>query len=220
MADSEASGDARLDDPVDDPVDMDQLAAAQADVATPPDQNGQYGYLFDDSEYTESHHEATSAEPVHHPAEPAPGEWIAPPPLDPEDHRDDAFNGGIWNFKPAPAPWYRSGHSRVVLAAVSLAVIALVVSGVLLAFQRSSGEQPAPTPTETSAAAPTTETAPAATSELPPPPAPPPPPPPPSAATEVQRAPVYAPPNRPSRKPEINVTRKPMSVAPQKPSGR
>lgn len=219
MADSEAPGDARLDDPVDDPVDTDELAEAQADVVTPPDADGQYGYLFDDAA-ADPPHPSTAAEPPLLPNEPAAGEWVAPPPLDPEDHRDDAFNGGIWNFKPAPTPWYRSGHSRVVLAAVSLAVIALVVSGVLLAFQRSSGEQTAPNPAETSSAAPTTETAPATTSELPPPPAPPPPPPPPPAASEIQRAPVYAPPNRPSRKPEINVTRKPMSVAPQKPSGR
>jgi hypothetical protein len=154
-----------------------------------------------------------------------------------DDDRFDAFNMNAWNFKPAPAPWYRTKQAMAALVATAVAAVAIVVSGVLLVFR-----SPATSPVdETSTATPTVPTTAAATpsrtSELPPPPPPPPPPPSPPppppppppplappAANEAPapRAPVNRPTQRPrpTKEPEIGVTRtpatrSPISVAPQ-----
>ncbi|HEX2213559.1 MAG TPA: hypothetical protein VHH12_08945, partial [Mycobacterium sp.] len=47
----------------------------------------------------------------------------------------DAFDSNTWYFEPAPPPWYRTKQTLAVFAAVSVAAVALVVSGVLLVFR-------------------------------------------------------------------------------------
>jgi hypothetical protein len=180
-----------LDDPVDDPVDMDQL-----DVD--PTVDGEFAEECADDPHPDP-------------------EWVEPaPPTESEERTFDAFNASTWNFKPAPTPWYRTGHAAPVIVAVSIAVVALIVSVVLLAFRGSSDAETVPA-SETSTV-PTSSTAPSTTSDVPLPPPPPPPPPPPTAS-EIERAPVIVRQQpRPTKKPEINVTRLPMSVSPQKPS--
>ena len=148
-------------------------------------------------------------------------EWLEPaPPTEATERTFDAFNESTWNFKPAPTPWYRTGRSRAVIVAVSLAVIALVVSGVLLAFRGSSGEHTIPANGPDTSTAPTTATAPPTTAAESPLPPPPPPPPPPPTASEINRAPIVERQQQPKKKPEINVTRTPMSVHPQMPGTR
>lgn len=136
----------------------------------------------------------------------------------------DAFNAETWNFKPPPVPWHETPQARIAMIAVALAVIALVVSIVLLAIDGSSGDDEAPGP-QTSTTPTTTATTPSPTEVLPPPP--PPPPPPPESTAPAPQAPVYQRPRQPSqsKKPEIGVTRtpvtrSPISVAPQRPSNR
>lgn len=68
----------------------------------------------------------------------------APPPTAAEEQTFDAFDSSTWNFKPAPTPWYRTGSTPVLVAAVSVAAVALVVSVVLLAFRGTSGIRPRP----------------------------------------------------------------------------
>jgi hypothetical protein len=226
VAESEASREARLDDTVDNPVDTDQLAVGQPVDDGAPEATGEFGYLFDEPEYIDPVAEFDDQSEVAFEREDEPAaEWVAPPPLDPTEHPFDAFNAGTWNFKPATVPWYRTRSAIVALVAASLAVVALVVSVVLLAFRGSSGDEKVPAPTETSTA-PTTETVPVITSELPPPPPPPPPSPPPPpplppSASEIERAPVIIP-RQPTntKKPEFNVTRSPLSVSPQMPKRR
>lgn len=129
----------------------------------------------------------------------------------------DAFNANTWNFKPAPPPWYDSPRAKLAIAAVSLAVVALVVSIVLLLIEGPSGDRsPAPS------TAPTTTATTPTSSETPPPPLPPPPP---TAKTQEQ-APVIRTrqPSRQRDRPEIGVTRtpvtrSPLSVSPQPRSG-
>ncbi|BDX29647.1 hypothetical protein TUM20985_01940 [Mycobacterium antarcticum] len=208
MAESEASGEARVDDPVDDTVDTDQLAVDQPGDVEAPAADGDFGYLFDEPD------EVAAAEVRDGP------EWVeSAPPMQSQERTVDAFNAfdaSTWNFKPMPTPWYRTGKSLAVLVVVSLAAITLVVSGVLLAFRGPSNDEPVPT--RDTSTAPTPSTAPSTTRNVPLPPPPPPPPPPPSAS-EIQRAPVAERrPPRPTKKPEINVTRSPLSVSPQKPS--
>ncbi|MCW2519338.1 MAG: hypothetical protein JWR46_1957 [Mycobacterium sp.] len=212
MADSEASGEAWVGDPVDDRVDTDQLAVVPPENDEAPTADAEFGYLFD-ADQPEVVDEYAD-EPIVVP------EWVEPaPPTEAEEQTFDAFNATTWNFKPAPTPWYRTGLSLTVIVALSIAVVALVVSVVLLAFRGSPAEENIPANAPGTSTAPTTETAPVATSEEPPPPPPPPaPPPPPPTAAEVSRAPVYQRPPQPTKKPEINVTRSPMSVHPQMPS--
>jgi hypothetical protein len=215
VADSEASGEAWVDDPVDDGVDTDQLAVGPPEDGAVPAADTEFGYLFDadQPEVVEEYVDEPTVAP----------EWVEPaPPTEAEEQTFDAFNATTWNFKPAPTPWYRTGLSLTVIVALSIAVVALVVSVVLLAFRGSPAEENIPANAPGTSTAPTTETAPVATSEEPPPPppppAPPPPPPPPPTAAEVSRAPVSQRPPQPTKKPEINVTRSPMSVRPQMPS--
>ena len=198
MADEDASGEAKLEDPVDGTVDTDDLGVHPAEYVDAPRTDAEFDYLLD-----EDH------------GDPA---WTAPPP-EHDGQTFDAFNASTWNFQPVQSSWYQTGHNRTVLAAVSIAAAALVVSVVLLAF-RGSGAGTAPGPASDASTAPTTATASVATSaEAPPPPPPvaPPPPPPPSVSEVVTRAPVVERPAQPTRKPEINVTRAPLSVHPNMP---
>ncbi|BBZ30977.1 hypothetical protein MMAD_52720 [Mycolicibacterium madagascariense] len=200
MADEEASGEATLDHPVDGTVDTDDLGVRPAEHGVDATRtDAEFDYLLDE-DFSD------------------PG-W-SPPPPDDAGPTFDAFNASTWNFRPVQAPWYRTGHNRAVLAAVSMATVALVVSVVLLAF-RGSGAGSAPGPIPDASTAPTTATAPVVTSaEAPPPPpvAPPPPPPPPTVSEVVTRAPVVERSTPPTtRKPEINVTRAPLSVHPNMP---
>lgn len=144
---------------------------------------------------------------------------------DPDDDRFDAFNANTWHFKAPAAPWYRTRQALFALAAVTAAIVALVVSVVLLAFRGPSDTDETPT-TDTSSTPTTAASTPDTTSALPPPP-PPPPPPPATSASSVAPPPVYNRPRgeqRPTKQPEIGVTRTPVtrtqiSVAPQPRAG-
>lgn len=116
-------------------------------------------------------------------------------------------------FKPAPAPWWRTGRVAAVLAAVvALSIVVALIFWLLRGTDPESGTTPAPPPSPSSTT-PTT-TAPSPSSEPPPPPPPPP-------APEENPAPTrqYQPPRQwsstPRSKPEIGVTRSPISVAPR-----
>lgn len=114
-----------------------------------------------------------------------------------------------------PSSWYQSPTAIGALAAIGVAVIAIVVSAVLLVSHNSRDTTPEPVERTTVMPSPepatsAPRTTPSASSPAPPPPppettaAPPPPePPPPTARTN------------PSRQPRIDVTRTPMSVEPQ-----
>ena len=192
MADSEAPGEAKVDEPDEDRIDTDPFAVQTADAADSPP-------VDDEFEYLPGTPPAAAADPA------------------PDGHGFDAFNANTWTFKAPPPPWYRMKKSVLTMVAVVIAVVTLVVSIVLLATRSPTDDERSPA-TETSAV-PTTATTPATTRAVAPAPLPPPPPPPPPPS-EAQRAPVYAPAPRQTKKPEINVTRKPMSVSPQKPSNR
>ena len=155
---------------------------------------------------------------------------------DPDDPGHfDAFNINTWSFRPAPTPWYRTRQAVTAIIAASAAMVAIVVSAVLLVFR---GQGDTVTDDVTSSVTPTAPTSAApvqvASSEAPPPPL--------ATATagdglatatagdglatatagdgglagepgaEV-RAPQVQP--RQTKGPEINVTRSPISVAPQ-----
>jgi hypothetical protein len=140
---------------------------------------------------------------------------------DPDDHFD-AFDANTWHFKAPPTPWYRTRQALIALVAVSAAVVALIVSVVLLAFRGGSGTEDTPA-TDTSSTPTTAASTPDTTSALPPPP----PPPPETSASPSAPPPVYNRPRgeqRPTKQPEIGVTRTPVtrtqiSVAPQPRSG-
>jgi hypothetical protein len=133
----------------------------------------------------------------------------------------DAFDHNTWRFTPAPPPWYRTKQALTAIVAASAALVAIVVSGVLLVVRGPAnvdGVTGSVTPTAPTAAGPV----PMATSEQPPP-APPPPP----TASQVNTAPTYYPTYqpRPTKAPEIGVTRtpvtrEPLSVAPQPRTGQ
>jgi hypothetical protein len=147
-----------------------------------------------------------------------------------DEDRFDAFNASTWHFKAPPTPWYRTRLASIAMVAVGLAVIAIVVSAVLLAFSGPPKTEQTPA-TRTSSTPTTAASTSEATSALPPPPPPtrpsppppPPPPPPPETAAPPVQPPVYNRPRsepRPNRGPEIGVTRtpvtrSPISVAPQ-----
>jgi hypothetical protein len=136
----------------------------------------------------------------------------------------DAFDENTWDEALTPAaslPWHRSRQAQTLLLASGVALSAIVVSIVLLAFRGSvTVDNPVPGPTTT----PVTTALATASSKPEPPPQPPPesplPPesPPPPGPPAVQQAPAFQRPTaapRPTKAPEINVTRYPMSVAPQ-----
>jgi hypothetical protein len=154
--------------------------------------------------------------------EPGDNFWDNQP--DPDDNGHfDAFNVTTWSFKPAPTPWYRTKQALTAIIAVSAAVAAIVVSGVLLVFRGPGGTVDEVTSSVTPTAPTSAQPAPVATSAAPEPPLPPPlPPPPPETASPVNTAPRYEAPRvqpRQTKGPQINVTRSPMSVAPQPRTG-
>ncbi|MDP9167724.1 MAG: hypothetical protein M3O32_16950, partial [Actinomycetota bacterium] len=121
MADGEAPGEARLDDPVDgpgDPVDTDRLAVDQRTPVDTAGEDAQFGYLLD-----ADHHDSTTG--LTEADEPAVGfaedpypqpEWVEPPPpTEAEEKTFDAFDARTWNFTPAPMPWYRTGPTAAVV---------------------------------------------------------------------------------------------------------
>lgn len=201
---------------MDDPVDTDRL-----DILVPEDPDTEAevpGEEFDAADYGDGW-----------------SGWVDTEPDVPDEDRFDAFNASTWHFKAPPTPWYRTKQALVAMVAVGVAVVAIVVSAVLLAFrgpsdttdQAPATQAPA---TQTSSTPTTVASTPEPTSELPPPPPPPPPPPlppPESAAAPPAPPPAYDRPRsepRPTRGPEIGVTRTPItrapiSVAPQPRSG-
>ncbi|MDY6869685.1 MAG: hypothetical protein SV966_03715 [Actinomycetota bacterium] len=143
-------------------------------------------------------------------------EYTAPLP----DDRFDAFNSTTWTFRPPPTPWYRTRQAVTALMIVALALIALVVSAVLLLLGGLDGadsdEESTVAPTPSSTVAP----APSRTSEVPPPPPPAaPPPPPPSAEAPANSGPTWRQTQRPSQtnRPRIDVTKSPAIRKPDNP---
>jgi hypothetical protein len=138
---------------------------------------------------------------------------------EPDDGHFDAFKADTWNFTPPPIPWYRGTQAMTAVVAAAAALVAIVVSGVLLVFRGSNSTVDHPTPVSQTETATATSAAPTTVDsrvELPPP-APPPPPPPESVAPSVNTAPTYSPPRveQPATKePEIGVTRTPITRAP------
>jgi hypothetical protein len=201
--------------------------------------SGDFDYLFEDPADSDG---LTSGDEV---VEVQPAEDLESPPKDPGDDlwdepddnfwdnqpdaddfpkdtgRFDAFNDNSWSFSPPPTPWYSTKQALTAIIAASAAVVAIVVSGVLLVFRG-----PANTVDQvTSSVTPTAPTSAAsvATSDVPEPSLPPPPP---ETASPVNTAPRYNPTYqpRPSKAPEIGVTRTPVtrlpiSVAPQPRTG-
>ena len=163
MAEREASGD--FDYLFDDPADADGLtghapafdpeAPEDLDSRTSPDDD-----LWDDPDDNFWDRDAESAN----------GDYF------------DAFDTKTWHFTPAPTPWYRTKHAMTALIAAAAAMVAIVVSGVLLVFRapgNTDDSTTSVTPTASTSAAPTSA---APTSAAPPersadsaaPPAPPP----------------------------------------------
>jgi hypothetical protein len=208
VVDSEASGDFGY--LCDDPADVDGLTSNDQDVEAQQGQeldprlNDPGDDLWDD---------------------PGDSLWDNQPAVD-DQGRFDAFTVNSWSFTPAPTPWYRTRQAVTAIIAASAALVAIVVSGVLLVFRGpgSTVDQvtSSVTPTAPTSAAPVQ----VPSSEAPPPPPPPPPPP-----TETVASPKNTPPRsnptyqqRPSKAPEIGVTRtpitrSPISVAPQPRTG-
>jgi hypothetical protein len=182
----------------DNPADVDGLTADRAPGQETPKE---FDYLLSDTD--ETHWDHSEDNLWRNNGEPADGHF-------------DPFNADTWNFAPTPIPWYRGTQAMTAMVAAAAALVAIVVSGVLLVFRGSTGpvDQPAPV----SQTATTTSQAPTAVDssvELPPP-APP-------VAPSVNPAPTYSPPrvDQPATKqPEIDaphtpITRYPLSVAPQ-----
>jgi hypothetical protein len=134
----------------------------------------------------------------------------------------DAFNDSTWNFAPTGRPWYRTGPAPAVISAAAVAVVALVISSVLLIVGDSARHVPAAhtTPPSASSSAPSVATmTPSATAaEVPAGSVAPPPNPTLTAETLAPRASARPATSTPSRKPELNVTRPPISVAPARPA--
>jgi hypothetical protein len=136
-------------------------------------------------------------------------------------------NSGAWDFKASAAgPWYRS--RRVAIAAITVVVTAIVMTGILLLLRgfAADGEESTPAPQSPTSVAPAPASpAPAlSTAMAPPPPLPPPPPPPPPPPTSAEQitGPAAPRPYLPSRQsapsqsdmPEIGVTRTPVTRMP------
>jgi hypothetical protein len=213
--------------------------------------SGDFDYLWNDPSDVDgvtSHDQVFEAEPAEELDQPLndPGDdlwdepndnfWDNQPDPDDPGHFD-AFNINTWNFTPAPPPWYGTRQAVTAIIAASTAMVAIVVSAVLLVF-RGEGNTvddvtSSVTPTAPTSAAP----AQVASSEAPPPPLPPETAAPETAAPETaapetaapetaaspaNTAPSYNPTYqpRPTKEPEIGVTRtpitrSPISVAPQ-----
>ena len=209
--------------------------------------SGDFDYLWDDPADVDgltSHDQVFEAQPAEDVDQPLndPGDdlwdesddnfWDHHPDPDDPGHFD-AFNINTWSFRPAPTPWYRSRQAVTAIIAASAAMVAIVVSAVLLVFR---GQGDTVTDDVTSSVTPTAPTSAApvqvASSEAPPPPLPPETAAPETAAPETaapetaaspaNTAPSYNPTYqpRPTKEPEIGVTRtpitrSPISVAPQ-----
>jgi hypothetical protein len=196
--------------------------------------SGDFDYPWDDPADADG---LTSGDDV---VEVQPAEELESPPNDPGDDlwdepddnfwdnqpnsgHFDAFNDHTWRFEPAPPPWYRTKQALTAIIAASVAVAAIVVSGVLLVFRGPANTVDEVTSSVTPTA-PTSAPVPVATSAEPGPPLPPPPP---DTASPVNTAPRYNPTYqpRPTKAPEIGVTRTPVtrlpiSVAPQPRTGQ
>jgi hypothetical protein len=125
----------------------------------------------------------------------------------------DAFNNNTWSFTPPPTPWYRTKQALTAIIAATAAIVALVVSGVLLVFEGSDSVDRVPA-SVTPTAPPSAEPVPSATSAAPEPPLPPPPP---ETASPINTAPNNSNPAvgpRPTKEPEFGVTRTPVTRAP------
>jgi hypothetical protein len=151
--------------------------------------------------------------------------WDNQPDVDDHD-RFDAFNDNTWSFQPAPTPWYRTRQAMGAMIAASAAVVAIVVSGVLLVFRGPVETVNHVTSSVTPTAPTSAEPIQVASSSVATEPSHPPPPPPESIASPVNPPPspnsTYAP--QPTKAPEVNVTRtpitrQPISVAPQPRAG-
>ena len=138
MAEREASGD--FDYLFDDPADADGLtghapafdpeAPQDLDSHTSPDDD-----LWDDPDDNFWDRDAESANGDHF----------------------DAFDTKTWYFTPAPTPWYRTKHAMTALIAAAAAMVAIVVSGVLLVFRapgNTDDSTTSVTPTAPTSAAP------------------------------------------------------------------
>ena len=180
MAEREASGD--FDYLFDDPADADGLtghvpafdgeALEDLDSASPDDD------LWDDPDDNFWDRDAESADGDHF----------------------NAFNTNTWYFTPAPTPWYRTKQAMTALIAAAAAMVAIVVSGVLLVFRAPGNTDDATTsvtPTAPTSAAPATV---ASSTELPPP-QPPPPSPSPSPSLSPPLPPLSPPPPLPPQPP-------------------
>jgi hypothetical protein len=202
--------------------------------------SGDFDYLFDDPADSDG---LTSGDEV---VEVQPPEELESPPRDPGDDlwdepdddfwdnqpdaddfpKDtgpfDAFNDNTWSFSPPPTPWYRTNQALTAIIATSAAVVAIVVSGVLLVFRGPANNVDQVTSSVTPTAPTSAASVPVATSAEPEPPLPPP-----DTASPVNTAPRYNPTYqpRPTKAPEIGVTRTPVtrlpiSVAPQPRTGQ
>jgi len=218
--------------------------------------SGDFDYLWNDPADVDgltSHDQVFEAEPAEELDQPLndPGDdlwdepndnfWDNQPDPDEPGHFD-AFNINTWNCTPAPTPWYGTRQAVTAIIAASTAMVAIVVSAVLLVF-RGEGNTvddvtSSVTPTAPTSAAPVE----VASSEAPPPPPPLPPlpetaspppetaspppetaspppetaSPPPETASPVNTAPSYNPTYqpRPTKEPEIGVTRTPVIRSP------
>jgi hypothetical protein len=202
--------------------------------------SGDFDYLFDDpadSDGLTSGDEVVEVQPAEDLESPAkdPGDdlwdepdddfWDNQPDADDfskDTGRFDAFNDNTWSFSPPPTPWYSTKQALTAIIAASAAVVAIVVSGVLLVFRGPANTVDEVTTSVTPTAPTSTEQVPVATSAEPEPPLPPP-----ETASPVNTAPRYNPTYqpRPSKAPEIGVTRTPVtrlpiSVAPQPRTGQ
>jgi hypothetical protein len=193
VAESDASGEASVDDAVDEPIGTDWLVSREPNA---PDASAK------DDEIEHRHHES--------------GAQQAP-------HGFDAFNANTWHFKPAPTPWYRTRQAVGTIVAVVIAVVALVVSVVLLVVHGSPDDENVPATDSSTAPTSTVPTMTTSAVPPPLPPAPPPPPPPvaenerPPLVVRQPPSPTKPPEFGVTRTP---VTRSPISVSPQRPSGR
>jgi hypothetical protein len=131
---------------------------------------------------------------------------------------DDDFDVYADEQYDSPLPWYRTKVAMVAIGAIGAAVIAILVSAVLLVSSRSGGrsgvEEPLPT-----TISPTAVTTPSTSATVPPSPTVTPSSSEPPASAPVVVAPTHEPPP-PTAPPEIGVTRtpatrSPISVSPQ-----
>ena len=188
MADGEASGEARLDDPVDEPVDTDPLAVTRSD-----------DYPDDPQPHVEW-------------VEPPPPTEAEEQTFDAFDSRTWNFRAA-----PTPW-YRTGPTAVVVVAVSVAAVALVVSVVLLAFRGTSGEQTAPSDETSSAPSSPSAPTTTSDEPLSPPPPLPPPPPPPPSASEIERAPVIVRQPSRPTKKPEQNVTRSPMSVSPQKPS--